>query len=105
MAFAVPGHMAYATSGSGDEVGPTPFQVLSGALDELVTAGVLPEVRRPDAEYPVWASVHGMAVLITKGPQRQLPAQRVSQLNEQLFQFITGVSDSTGPTHRGAMLP
>jgi AcrR family transcriptional regulator len=88
-AFAVPGHMEYAVNGRGDEAGPTPFQVLSGAIDELVTAGVLPAARRPHAEYPVWASVHGMAVLITQGPLRQLPDELVSELNEQLFQFIT----------------
>jgi AcrR family transcriptional regulator len=88
-AFAVPGHLAYAVNGGGDQAGPTPFQVLSSALDELVSAGVLPAARRQDAEYPVWASVHGMAVLTTQGPLRQLPDQLVSQLNEQLFQFIT----------------
>ena len=66
-AFALPRHMEYAVKGGGDEAGPTPFQVLSGALDELVTAGVLPEVRRPHTEYPVWASVYGMAVLIIQG--------------------------------------
>jgi hypothetical protein len=80
--------MEYAVNGGAHESGPTPFQVLGGALDELVTAGVLPKVRRPNAEYPVWASVHGMAVLVTQGPLRQLPDQLVSKLNEQLFEFI-----------------
>jgi len=88
-AFALPGHIDYPVSVGGDEPGPTPFRLLSGALDELVTAGVLPEVRRPNAEYPLWASVYGMAVLITQGPLRQLPDQLVSRLNEQLLEFIT----------------
>jgi AcrR family transcriptional regulator len=88
-AFAVPRHMEYATGNTVEEHGPTPFQLLSSALDELVTAGVLPAERRPDAEYAVWASVHGMAVLITQGPLRQMPAPSVRHLTDQLLAFIT----------------
>jgi len=104
-AFAVPRHIEYAVNSSGDEAGPTPFQVLSGAIDELVTAGVLPAARRPHAEYPVWASVHGMAVLITQGPLRQLPDQLVSQLTSSCSSSSPVVSDSTGPIHTRAILP
>jgi hypothetical protein len=64
-------------------------RLLSSALDELVTAGVLPAGRRPDAEYSVWSSVHGMAVLITRGPLRGMPAPFVRHLTDQLFAFIT----------------
>jgi AcrR family transcriptional regulator len=87
-AFAVPRHMEYAGN-TADGHGPTPFQLLSSALDELVTAGVLPAGRRPDAEYPVWSSVHGMAVLITQGPLRGMPAPFVRHLTDQLLAFIT----------------
>jgi AcrR family transcriptional regulator len=83
-AFALPGHEEYA----GDEYGPTPFQLLGNALDELVTAGALPAERRPDAEYSVWSSVHGIAVLITQGPLRTMPAQLVRGLTDQLLAFI-----------------
>ncbi len=88
-AFAVPRHLTYAIGDTADEQGPTPFQLLGGALDELVTAGVLPAERRPEAEYPVWASVHGMAVLITQGPLRQLPEPFLRHLADRLFAFIT----------------
>jgi AcrR family transcriptional regulator len=88
-AFALPRHMEYAAGDTADGHGPTPFQLLSSALDELVTAGVLPAERRPDAEYSVWSSVHGMAVLITQGPLREMPAQFVRHLTDQLFGFIT----------------
>jgi hypothetical protein len=88
-AFALPRHMEYAAGDTADGHGPTPFQLLSRALDELVTAGVLPAERRPDAEYSVWSSVHGMAVLITQGPLRGMPAQFVRHLTDQLFAFIT----------------
>jgi AcrR family transcriptional regulator len=88
-AFAVPQHLEYAAGTAGDGLGPMPFQLLGSALDELVAAGVLPAERRPDAEYPVWASVHGMAVLITRGPLRVMPEQFVRHVADQLFAFIT----------------
>jgi AcrR family transcriptional regulator len=85
-AFAVPRHLEY-TADPGH--GPMPFQLLGTALDELAAAGVLPAGRRPDAEYPVWASVHGMAVLLTRGPLREMPEQFVRHAGDQLFAFIT----------------
>jgi AcrR family transcriptional regulator len=88
-AFAMPRHLEYAVAGNtADGHEPTPFQLLSSALDELVTAGVLPAERRPDAEYPVWSSVHGMTVLITQGPLRGMPPQFVRHLTDQLLAFI-----------------
>jgi AcrR family transcriptional regulator len=88
-AFAVPRHLEYAVAGdTADGHGPTPFQLLGRGLDELVTAGVLPAGRRPDAEYSVWSAVHGMAVLITQGPLRGVPAPFVGHLTDQLFAFI-----------------
>ena len=88
-AFAVPRHLGYAAGTAGDGLGPMPFQLLGAALDELVAAGVLPAERRPDAEYPVWSCVHGMAVLITRGPLRDMPAEFVRHVGDQLFAFIT----------------
>jgi AcrR family transcriptional regulator len=88
-AFAVPRHLEYAVGTAGDGHGPMPFQLLGSALDELVAAGVLPAERRPDAEYPVWASVHGMAVLVTRGPLRVMPEQFVRHVADQLFRLIT----------------
>jgi AcrR family transcriptional regulator len=85
-AFAVPRHLEYATDNG---LGPMPFQLLGSALDELVAAGALPAERRPDAEYPVWASVHGMAVLLTRGPLKEMPEQFVRHVGDQLFAFIT----------------
>ncbi|HEX9354650.1 MAG TPA: TetR-like C-terminal domain-containing protein [Streptosporangiaceae bacterium] len=82
-AFAVPRHLEYAAADdTAGGHGPTPFQLLGSALDELVTAGVLPAERRPDAEYPVWSSVHGMTVLITQGPLRGMPPQFVRHLTD-----------------------
>jgi AcrR family transcriptional regulator len=88
-AFAVPAHLEYAAGRAGNGLGPTPFQLLGTALDELVTAGVLPAERRPDAEYPIWSCLHGLAVLTTRGPLREMPEQFVRHVRDQVFGFIT----------------
>lgn len=88
-AFAVPRHLEYTMSdeaaGAG---GRTPLQLLQGVLDELVAAGELPLERRVGAEYTAWASVHGMAALISRGPLRQLPQEATNNLRNQLLAFI-----------------
>jgi AcrR family transcriptional regulator len=43
------------------------------ALDELVDAGVLIRRRRAGIEYPIWSTVHGLAVLTGQGPLRDEP--------------------------------
>ena len=88
-AFAAPRHLEYSAGTAGEGLGSMPFQLLGAALDELVAAGVLPAERRPDAEYPVWASVHGMAVLITRGPLRDMPEPFPRHVINQLLAFIT----------------
>ena len=82
----MPRHLEYA---AGEGLGPLPFQLLGTALDELVAAGVLPGERRPDAEYPVWSCVDGLAVLVTRGPLRDMPGEFVRHVGDQLFAFIT----------------
>src|SRR5687768_4216985 len=48
--------------------GMGPFQLLSTALDRLVSAGIMPPARRPGAEFLAWSAVHGMAMLAIAGP-------------------------------------
>ena len=88
-AFAVPRHLEYAAGTAGEGLGPMPFQLLGAALDELVAAGVLPAERRPDAEYPIWSCIHGLAVLTTRGPMREMPEQFLRHVRDQVFGFIT----------------
>ncbi len=89
-AFAVPRHLVYMTSEDVvDANGRTPFQLLGAVLDELAAAEVLPRERRPDAEYAVWSSVHGMAMLINQGPLRQLLARDTKYLIDLLLAFIS----------------
>jgi AcrR family transcriptional regulator len=67
--------------------GPAPLQLLQAALDNLVHAGLLDPARRPTVEYPTWASVHGLAVLL-RGPLRLLPDQEKARLETQTLAFI-----------------
>jgi len=66
---------------------PGPFDLLKAALDELVEAGILGPARRPSVEYPIWATVHGLAVLF-RGPLRYLPDRDKDRLEAQTLALI-----------------
>ena len=46
---------------------PSPYAILSSAIDAVAAAGALPPERRPHAEEVAWSAVHGIAVLIGDG--------------------------------------
>ena len=50
----------------------SPYQLLVGALDDLVAVGYLSQERRPSTEFTAWALVHGLATLLD-GPLADLP--------------------------------
>jgi AcrR family transcriptional regulator len=81
-AFTAPDHP---TSGADDE--PLPIDHLKAALDDLVQAGLLEPARRPNIEYPTWATVHGLAVLL-RGPLRSLPDREKTRLETETLAFI-----------------
>ena len=98
-AFAVPQQHAYgaasgarsgatsrAASGAGAE--RLPLDYLRAALDELVDAGVLSRPRREGLEYPVWSTVHGLAVLAGSGPLRDVPDATRDRLEQLTLAFI-----------------
>jgi len=66
---------------------PRPFEHLQAALDDLVVAGLLDPGRRPDVEYPTWATVHGLAVLF-RGPLRSLSDREKTRIERQAGAFI-----------------
>ena len=70
------------------EKGLNPFQLLGYALDAMVQAGVLPEERRPGAEFLAWSSVHGMALLIIDGPLRHAPPAVRLALGARLLSMV-----------------
>ncbi len=66
---------------------PQPLERLQAALDDLVQAGLLQPDRRPNIEYPTWATVHGLAVLL-RGPLHSLPDREKTRLQTQTLAFI-----------------
>jgi len=72
---------------TGASDGPLPFDHLNAALDDLVQAGLLDPARRPNVDYPTWATVHGLAVLL-RGPLRSLPGREKTRLETQTLAFI-----------------
>ncbi|MEC5185528.1 AcrR family transcriptional regulator [Cryobacterium sp. MP_3.1] len=73
-AFSASSDLESATSSArAGERGLTPFQLLTVALDDLMTEGLLPAERRPAAEFLAWSAVHGLAELFIDGPLRALP--------------------------------
>ena len=81
-AFALPDH-----PGGPETDAAAPLHLLQASLDNLVSAGILGSARRPDIEYPIWASVHGLAVLL-RGPLRSLPERDIVRLEGQMLAFI-----------------
>ena len=87
-----------AAAGGSDER-QTPFDHLQAALNNLVDVGVIAEKRRPAIEYPIWASVHGMATLL-RGPLASLPDREKQKLERQALDFIgSAVSSEADGAH------
>ena len=82
-AFAATEH--HQPSAGDDE--PRPLDHLKAALDDLVEAGLLEPARRPGIEYPTWATVHGLAVLL-RGPLRSLSEREKTRLAAETLAFI-----------------
>ena len=87
-AFAVPQQHAYATPAGGSGPDRTPLGQLRARLDELVDAGVLDPARREGIEYPVWSTVHGLAVLAGQGPLRAAPEASRQHFEQLTLAFI-----------------
>ena len=77
-----------AEAGSAGESGLSPFQLLGAALDDLVSAGVLPVSRRMGAEYLAWSAVHGLAMLTLDGPLRRLSAAESCIVGHHLLDMV-----------------
>ncbi len=91
-AFALPQQHAYdaADARAGVGAGPDrmPLDQLRGVLDELVEAGVVSPRRRAGMEYPIWSTVHGLAVLTGRGPLRDVPDVTRRRIEEASRAFI-----------------
>jgi AcrR family transcriptional regulator len=87
-AFAVPRQHDYGAPGGGTGPYPPPLDQLRAVLDELADAGVLDRQRRDGIEYPIWSTVHGLAVLTGQGPLRELPDATRRHLEKLTSAFI-----------------
>jgi AcrR family transcriptional regulator len=87
-AFALPHQHAYDVPDGGSGQDPLPLDQLRAVLDELADAGVLDRRRRVGIEYPIWSTVHGLAVLTGQGPLRDAPAAARHHLEEATRAFI-----------------
>ena len=68
--------------------GLTPFQLLGSALDRLVEAGVLPEERRPGAEFLAWSAMHGLSMLSIDGPLREFDEVTKKIVGQRLIDVV-----------------
>jgi AcrR family transcriptional regulator len=89
-AFALPHRHAYGAPDDGTGRDRLPLGQLRTVLDELADAGVLHRQRRDGIEYPIWAAVHGLAVLAGQGPLRDVPEATRRRLDELTLGFIDG---------------
>jgi AcrR family transcriptional regulator len=87
-AFALPQQHSYGAPDSGTGQERMPLDQLRAALDELVDAGVLDPRRRDGIEYPIWSTVHGLAVLTGQGPLRDVPDATRHHLEKLTRAFI-----------------
>ena len=89
-AFALPRQHAYDAQDGGAGQDPMPLDQLRAVLDELADAGVLDRRRRAGIEYPIWSTVHGLAVLTGQGPLRDVPDVARHRIEEATRAFIEG---------------
>jgi AcrR family transcriptional regulator len=87
-AFAVPRQHPYDAPDGGTGPDPLPLDQLRAVLDELAGAGVLSRQRRPGLEYPIWSTVHGLAVLTGQGPLRDIPDATRHHLEKLTRAFV-----------------
>ena len=87
-AFAVPRQHPYDPADGGTGQVRMPLDQLRAVLDELADAGVLDRQRRDGIEYPIWSTVHGLAVLTGQGPLRELPDVTRRHLEKLTSAFI-----------------
>ncbi|EFL16033.1 TetR/AcrR family transcriptional regulator [Streptomyces sp. C] len=88
-AFHVPADMTYAADATAAGAGGlTPFELLGASLDGLVETGVLPEARRPGAEFLAWSAVHGLASLIIDGPLRGITPEQAHDAGQDVIAMI-----------------
>ena len=75
-------------AGDSGASGLNPFQLLSRALDLMVTHRLLPPSRRSRAEYLAWSAVHGLAFLVIDGPLHGAAPGEIATLSKRLILMV-----------------
>ena len=89
VAFGVPDDLgASGNPAKAGTAGRTPCQIMGAALDQLVSAGVLPSGRRPNAEFLARSAVHGLGMLVVDGSLRGLDDSMVEGVTERLLEMV-----------------
>jgi AcrR family transcriptional regulator len=104
-AFALPQQHAYEDPDGRTGQDRMPLDQLRAVLDELADAGVLDGRRRAGIEYPIWSTMHGLAVLTGQGPLRDLPETTRGHLEELTHAFIEDILDQAGTSTRARRPP
>ncbi|MDZ7938486.1 MAG: TetR/AcrR family transcriptional regulator [Rhodoferax sp.] len=73
------------TAGPG---GRNPYELLCGAVDLLVQAGVMPAERRPGTEILAWSAVHGLAMLVMDGPLATPVGPHFEMFGQRLLDMV-----------------
>jgi AcrR family transcriptional regulator len=87
-AYALPNEHPYAVPDGGSGQDESPLGQLRDVLDQLVESGLTDARRREGVEFPVWSTVHGLAVLIGQGPLRAAPEEDLKRLTDRVLGFV-----------------
>lgn len=92
---------------SAEEEPETPYELLQGAIAELVRLGMVAPDEAQRVVATCWSTVHGFAVLATQGPMRELTEAEALGLGMDIVRTvtgaITGIADQA--SHEGAHAP
>lgn len=83
--------VAFGPYRSADGQGPPEaqaFEILLGALDDLVLTGLMPASHRPLAEAAVWGAVHGLVSLINDGRLGSLPDEAIDLVMRRCVDMV-----------------
>jgi len=79
-AFSVPPPVQSPDPANTTSLGLNRFQLLSLALDRMQGSGFFGKKVRQNAEYLAWSTVHGLALLVLKGPLHKMPREMLLEL-------------------------
>jgi AcrR family transcriptional regulator len=72
-----------------DDIGLSPYKLLSAALDRFVEAGVFTPAHRQGTEALAWSAVHGLALLLIDGPlTNTMGPKEMNEVEDRLLGMV-----------------